>query len=1604
MGAGLYRAFPVFAAALDEACAHLDQHLGRSLREIMFAEDGTADAGLLHQTEYTQCALFALEVALFALLTDWGLVPGYLAGHSIGELSAAHVSGVLALEDACSLVAARGRLMQSARADGVMIAIQATADEVRESLAGRADSVGIAAVNGPAATVISGDETAATQVAAHWRAQGRKTRRLTVSHAFHSHHMAGILQEFGAVASGLRYREPGIPIVSSLTGELAAAAELASPEHWVSQLRQPVRFHQAITTLHGLGAGAYLETGPGGVLTAMTEDCLAATGDEPLLLPVLRQRQPEPDAALAALVLADAHGIGPVRWDQVLPALSAAERPDLPKYPFERRRFWLEQRVAASPAAAGLAPAGHPLLGAATDLPDGGFLFTGRLSLDTHPWLAGHEVHGAVIVPGTALAELALYAAGQAGCDQVEDLVLEAPLVVKAGAAIQLQVSLGPADEAGRRACAIHARTSGEDAGPEWTRHAAGTVLAAGGPAGPGELADWPPPGAVPADISGIYDELENMGLRYGPAFRGLRAAWTDQDGICAEVALPAETDAAGFTIHPALLDAALHPLAGPSVRPAGPGDADIRLPFSWSGITVHARAATALRVRISPAGDNAVTLTVADATGRPVLSVASLTTRPVRADQLAAAAGPASDALFQHGWVPLPAPEGAFQGPVAVLGDDAGWAAGLDQAASYPSLDELRAGTAGRPPSVILLDGGAPAGVGGPAGAARAAAQRTLRLIQDVLADEQWANTLLAVVTRGAVAAGPGEAVTDLATAAVWGLIRCAQAEHPDRIAVLDTDDVAASRQLLAGALPVLLAGEPQLALRAGGLLAPRLAPAGQALTVPAGGAWRVDSATGSSLDDLALVPDQAGDEPLGDGQVRIQVRAAGLNFRDVLIALGMYPGQARIGAEAAGIVTEVGPGVTDLAAGDRVTGLFAGGMGPVAVADRRMVIPVPAGWSFAQAAAIPVVFLTAYYGLTDLARVRPGQRLLVHAAAGGVGMAAVQLARHWGLDVYGTASPAKWPVLRACGFDDSHIASSRSLDFEGQFGGADKGQCMDVVLNSLAHDYVDASLRLVRSGGTFLEMGKTDIRDPDTLATAYPGVTYQAFDMQDAGPERIGQMLAEIGALIGQGALRPLPVTGWDVRQAREAFRHLSQGRNVGKVVLSLPAPLNPDGTVLITGGTGALGGLLARHLVTAHGARHLVLASRRGPDAPGASELRAELAGLGAEVTVAGCDAADRDALAGLLARVPAAHPLTAVFHTAGVLDDATIPALTPGHIDRVLSPKASAAWNLHELTAGADLAAFVLFSSIAGTLGNAGQAGYGAANSFLDALAQYRQRQGLPALSLAWGLWETPAGTGGMTAGLREADRARMARSSVAPLPAQQALALLDASLALGRDVLVPVKLNLAALRAGQDGLPAPLRGLTRRRGGLAGAASGRAGQPAMTGWIQRVSQLPASEQQDTMVQLILAEAASILGHQDASGIEPGRPFKDAGFDSLTAVELRNRLRASLGLRLPPSLIFDYPTPADLGRHLLSSLAPVSAPRLPAVLDDLERFEKRDFSALIDGEMRHQVSARLRAILNKLAESGKPDGPADAGVAAHIGSATDEEMFQFIENEL
>jgi acyl transferase domain-containing protein/NADP-dependent 3-hydroxy acid dehydrogenase YdfG/acyl carrier protein len=1205
MGLELAAAFPAFSEVFDLVAAELDKHLDVPLKTVLGSDE----------TGYTQPALFAVEVAVFRLLESWGVQPDYLLGHSIGELAAAHVAGVLSLEDACTLVTARARLMQALPTGGAMVAVAAAEADVVPLLT---DGVSIAAVNGPASVVLSGDEDAVLAVASKFE----KTSRLKVSHAFHSALMEPMLADFAVIARKLTYRAPEIPIVSTVSPD----ADLTSPEYWVSQVRDAVRFADGIRTLLDAGVTTFVEVGPSAVLTAMGQTCLSAD-DRAAFVPVLRKDRPEAESAAAAVAALFVAG-STVDFTAFYPGGSKVE---LPTYAFQRKRYWLENPTGArvrGVAEVGQHDAGHPLLGAVVVTADsGGVVLTGRLSLRTQPWLADHVVQGSALFPGTAFVELAIRAGDEVGFGRLDELTLAAPLILPAEGAVRLQVVVG-ALESEQRSLSIYSQAEDAVESSEWVRHGSGRLSPS--VVSPAPVAEWPPTGAVEIEVTSRYDDLAAQGFDYGPVFAGLRRVWQDGDRLAAEVALPENADASAFGLHPALLDAALH-----TIGLAGPTEDKPVLPFAWSGVSLHAAGASELRVLISSDVENTVTLSATDATGAPVLSVETLSLRPIAADAFRATRSAVDDSLFRVEWQPFTGD--AVSGvSSAVLG--AGF--GLP-GESYVDLHSLVA--AGVAPDVVFAPFVAPDSASPVA--AREATHRLLALAQAWVAEETLALSRLVVVASHAIGTQPDEGVDDLTHAALWGVIRTAQLEYPDRFMIVDLDGGDLPLDAVLGAM---YADEPGVAVRDGAVLVHRLAK----------------------------------------------------------------------------------------------------------------FVPTPA-------------------------------------------------------------------------------------------------------------------------------------------------------------------------------------VTG-----------------------------LDPGGTVLVTGGTGVLGQLIARHLVTDHGVKHLLLTSRRGASAPGAAELVSSLTSLGATVSLEACDLADRDAVAALLDGVS----LTAVVHTAGVVDDGVLLALTPERMDAVLRPKVDAAWNLHSLTAELDIA-FVLYSSAGGTLGAAGQANYSAGNVFLDALAHHRAALGKHAVSLAWGLWSE----GGMSNELADTDLIRMARSGVLGLSFADGLSLFDATFGTAQPALVPVRLDMSGVRADAHSVPAMLRGLVR-------GGTRRRAEVVDDSW-SRIAALPAADRNRALLDLVCGTAAVVLGHERRDAIDPRKGFIELGFDSLTAIELRNKLESLTERRLPATLIFDHPSAAALAEFLGDGLAdPPSA--VDVRLTDLEA----ELHAL-DEAARSDAVARLKALV---AAFSPVDGEVEEASADELFALLDEEL--------
>lgn len=1306
MGRGLYEVFGVFRDAFDEVCAGFDGWLGCSLTDVIFGADGIGDGPeRLDETLFAQCALFALEVALFRQVEYWGVCPDFVAGHSIGEIVAAHVAGVFSLVDACALVAARGRLMGKVGTSGAMVSVEASEGEVIKSLVGFEGRVGVAGVNGPRSVVVSGDEDAVLKVAEEWRERGFRTKRLRVSHAFHSSHMDVVLEEFAEILGGLSFGSPSIPIVSNLTGVVASTEELCSVDYWVRHVREPVRWLDDVRWLADRGVSKFLELGPDSVLSGMTRECVddylrngdrgelersCAEGDDfrgedealgigsVACVSALRRERSEVESLYRALGELWVCGVG-VDWVGVLDGHGFG-RVGLPSYAFQRERYWLsggDGRV-EDVRSVGLGSVDHQLLGAVVRLAAGeGMVFSGRVSLGDEGWLADHTVMGSVLFPATGFLDLALSAGREVGCEVVRELVLEAPLVLTGNDHVRIQVTLGEPQQDGTRSVGVFSspETASEmlDEGladrEQWTRHASG-VLSQGDVGHDGfawrdvlgstdrDSHVWPPEGSIKIETDDLYESLMTIGLDYGPVFKGLTAAWRRENEVFCEVRLPGEYvgHAGSFAVHPALLDSSLHAAgllnSGGWEIDRADESADVRLPFAWEHVRLGTLGASALRVRLSVPQDT------------------------------------------------------------SSVEDDVG------------TLDHAR--QAGGALSLVAFD-------------------EAGRLVLSV------GSLLTRAVSQGDLRAAHGRPSESLFNVR-WTPLQAESGIERETVGAVDW---------------MLLGGDE----------------------------W-----------------------PLAK-----TLRNSGMKVRGYRDLGALVEGTIDSGELAPAVVLmDIDGGYADNHNGDEGSPSREG----VIDARRKIVcgaLGVLQGWLADERFAESRLVLVS----NEAVAVREEDQLA------------------------GLSSSGVWGMVRSVQseYPERFVLVDVDLGYD-RYG--DRDGWLETLLDT-------------------------------ALASREPQLAIRQGSLSVPRLARVEKL--------DRG------LTG----AAEHALRQDGDG---------IPRGLGGDCSVLVTGGTGGLGALVARHLVVEHRVGCVVLASRSGLDAPGARELEAELAELGAHALVVACDVSRRDAVQGLLREVPAEFPLRGVVHLAGTLADGVIGSLTDESVERVFAPKADAAWHLHELTESLDLCMFILFSSGAGTMGAPGQSNYAGANAFLDSLAAYRRTRGLPGTSIAWGLWEQASG---MTGGLDKGDMTRLARTGVVGFSVAEGLELFDAAYRTNEPALVAARFDRRILRSNARAgmLPRVLQDLVRT------SSENVVGGESLT---QRLAGMSEAERESTILELVRREVATVLGHSSAAMVDPQIAFKDLGFDSLAAVELRNRLNAITGRGLPATLIFDYPTTIFLARHL------------------------------------------------------------------------------------
>ncbi len=1404
--------------------------------------------------------------------------------------------------------------MSDLPAGGAMVSVLAPEDDVRAMLGGY-PRTGIAAVNGPRSTVVSGPADEVTPVVADLEAAGFTTRPLTVSHAFHSPLMDPMLEEFRRVAEQVTFSPPRLTFVSAVTGQ-AENERLTDPEYWVDHVRATVRFGHALQTI-AAGSSALLELGPRPVLSAMA----ATVTPEISATSSLHPDRDDPVQLRRAAAELWVSGIEP-DWAAINGA--PGQTIDAPRYPFQRGRRWREalRRTGGGDRI-------HPLVHRRVRAPGlDDIVYESVLAGDDPAYLGDHRVLGTVVMPAAAYAEMALAAGRDAFGDgqlAVADVTVREMLVLPDDSDVLVTTTIATAD-AGSIRFRVESREErgGEDV---WRLHAEGEIrLTASTPPSPIDLEELRSKGQP---FTGQrYEDLADAGLDYGPAFRVVSDAVYGPGWSVARLngeSLPALGE---HVCHPALLDGCFQAL-GEAVTDDGLDTDDfVWLPVRLGDIEVFAPlTGSAWAVTWAEAAEDRVdgTVVVCDDDGTPLLRIDGFRSQRVPADTVwsllsKAVSGGAGMAnahlLHETVWTelrelstPVPAPSGSW----LVLGDG-------------PASAGLRAELSNRGAEVVadleqpLADdqrfAGAVHVVSPTSGDADAAAAATIEQVHQsvlsVLVGEDGGVGLdgpMWIVTAGAQPAADQIQPVDPAQRAVWGYANALATEMaavPINLLDLDADTDADTALVV----DELLAGgeEDRVAHRDGRRYGARLdhLPVREHHELP-DGPYELQLQERGTFGAIEIHPSDM-PEPAED-EVVLAVRASGLNFRDVLNVLGMYPGAPGVpGNECAGTVVAVGPAVEGFSIGDEVVAMANGSFRRFAAVPQHLVFALPPEVDHVAAATLPITFLSAHLGLNDLAGMTPGQTVLVHSGAGGVGLAALQLARRGGATVIATAgSPAKRRYLRRLGA--THVFDSRSLDFRDEVLAVTDGRGVDIALNSLADDFIPATLDTVAQGGVFLEIGKRGVWTDEQMAEARSDVAYHLYDLgeeirRDPGP--LGRAMRELLADVATGELQALRRTTFPLDEVNAAFRYMANARHVGKVVVTQRPPEPTTGVHLITGGHGALGLRTARELVE-RGASHVVLLSRSAPS-PDTVTLIDELRAVGAEVVSKAADAADRESLDLVLADIRATvGPIVGIYHAAGVLADGIVGNLTPESFRTVFAPKVDGAWNLHTLTADDPIERFVLYSSVAAQLGSPGQTNYAAANAFLDGLAEHRRSLGLPAVSLAWGPW-ADIGMAATTSGPRSG-----AVGAIAP----------DAGAAIVTDsqAMVPAHVGVIPInwrRFARLGAPGTDRPFLER------VVTTSANVGPVIDIRSQLDGLDPTEKLAVVREAVRSTVAEVLELPPAS-VDDHQTFPELGLDSLLGVELGNRLQRVLGHgTVAASAALEYPTVDALSSHLATDV--------------------------------------------------------------------------------
>ncbi len=1581
MARELFDAEPVFAETVKKCADAVDGMLERPLLEVIFATDreagGEASETLKH-TSFAQPALFAVEMGLARLWQSWGIEPDVVLGHSVGQYAAACMAGVFSLEDGARLMAERGRLFGSLPAGGRMVAVFADPKQV-EQVANEFSRVSVGAYNGTN-TVLSGPGEDVEQVVAKFSEEGIRCTWLETSHAFHSELLDPVLGEFESYAAQMQFAVPTLPLVCNRTGAILTSETPLDAQYWRRHSRQPVQFAESVRTVAALGCTVLMEIGPQPVLTGAAVQVWPEHLAAPRALVSLRKGVGDRRQIAEALATAYVSGHRP---NFAALQHQARNKVELPTYPFQRRRFW--------PKTSGIAvdgPAVSGILGGAKDLASGDTVYTSRISVRSQPWLSDHVIYGTVVVPGATYAAMALAAVGSPA--RVKEVFFYEPIILPEKSSREVQLTLHPIEEGGDFTFQVHSRPYGvRDA--EWSLNADGTVVT-------GPVDEPAPDESDPVDAAierlermrpqELFETFADMELAWGPNWSGsLKSLWLGDGEAIGDITVGEELSEQLGTepMHPVLMDLCTGVAfpAFPALLAAEQGVSDLFLPLRYGSVFLKEKMPRRFYCRArwhSNALDGETQvfdLDFVDRDGRLLGGIREFTVkRAPREALLRGLGGDATRLLYTVGWQEVPpsgedAENASGTWLIAGFGELAAQVPGcisFDRITDPELLGQMlsQAHEKGMPISGIVWRSAGPSADESSAdAAARLEAEITglLGAVHTLQGGDVKLPGGLWIVTEKAVATESSEPV-DPVQAALWGLGRTIINEEPGlRLRLIDFDEPEEAARLLAGQLgsPVV---EPELALRQGKFLASRLLPWARSghLVVPRANDFVLAPTERGAIDNLRLTEKEV---PAPDeGYVQVRVEAAGLNFRDVLNVLGLYPGDpGPIGGDFAGTVTQLGDGVTGLEVGQRVYGSMQGAFASRFNVPAQFLAPIPDGVSAVEAATIPAAALTTRLAF-DWAQLKPGDRVLIHAASGGVGLAAIQMAQQHGAVVYATASKYKRATLRKLGVE--YVYDSRTTDYADQILADTDGAGVDVVLNSLTSEgFIEATLRATAQNGRFAEIAKRDIWTPEQMAEERPDIAYDIVALDTVmftEPDRIRDLLTGVSEGLANGEWTPLPAEVYPLTEARAAFRRMQTARHIGKIVCQVPNPLQPRGdrSYLITGGLGAIGLHTAAYLAQL-GAGDIVLTSRRAPDEDAQKAIDDIIERYRCRIHVLAADVGQEADVVKLLEQIRAElPPLAGVAHLAGVLDDALLGQQTLERFQTTLAPKAFGALHLDRLTKDDDLDFFILSSSVSSLFGSPGQANYSTANALLDGLVGQRKAQGLPVTGVNFGPWAQ----GGMASS--EAAAANISAQGLVPLEPSLALSALAEVVANGTGQATVLKANWARAAKVLGSSRPPILDVV-----LPSAAGEAIGDSEL---LKQLQEIPVAQRAGFITEFLQREVQNFL--RLAQPPAATSRFLDLGTDSLMAVELRNRLHSQFGgkFTINATAVFDYPTIGGLGEYLAAQL-PDADGEAPAV-------EATEASANGEASVNGEASGDAEPVA---APVGSPAGDAESGAS-------------------